>query len=149
MSNDPFADQLLLSNGAQASSRTTPCWSRSRGEGIAQVVLQEPVLNIKKGVVADEQPGRRLHAGDGRPGRVQRPGTLGPRFTGTITSAGLAATPIDSNLRNVDAGDLVTFAIVVENTGTSPKGAFDVLIRTPCRPASSRPGSAPRESTCA
>ena len=29
----------------------------------------------------------------------------------------------------VDAGDLVTFALVVENTGTSPRGAFDVLIQ--------------------
>ena len=56
------------------------------------------------------------------------PGTLGPRFTGTITSAALAATPINSNLGGVDDGDLVTFAISVVNSGSSPKGAFDVVI---------------------
>ena len=41
----------------------------------------------------------------------------------------MAATPVDANLDGVDAGDLVSFAIVIENTGTAPNGAFDVLVQ--------------------
>ncbi len=48
---------------------------------------------------------------------------------GRITSQGLATTPINANLNNLDAGDRVTFAIVVENTGTGENGAFDVVLR--------------------
>ena len=53
-----------------------------------------------------------------------------PRWSGTIRSTTLAGgTPIDSDVRGVDAGDTVTFAIMIENTGTSLKGAFDIVIR--------------------
>ena len=60
-----------------------------------------------------------------------QPGASGPSFTGTITSgppAGLDATPIDATLSNVAGNDLVKFTIIVENTGSSPNGAFDVEI---------------------
>ena len=45
-----------------------------------------------------------------------------------ISSDALDATPIDANIENVDAGDLVTFAIVIENTGPPPNGAFNVIV---------------------
>jgi fimbrial isopeptide formation D2 family protein len=37
--------------------------------------------------------------------------------------------PISSNVSGVDAGDIVSFAIAIENTGSSLKGAFDILLR--------------------
>ena len=46
-----------------------------------------------------------------------------------IDSSGLAATPVNSDLNGVQAGDLVTFAMVIENTGTGLNGAFDVQFR--------------------
>ncbi|VTU01253.1 collagen-binding partial : Putative uncharacterized protein OS=uncultured prokaryote GN=HGMM_F48B01C05 PE=4 SV=1: Cna_B: Cna_B: Cna_B [Gemmataceae bacterium] len=128
VSADPFADQLLLSNAARVESNNTVQESVT-GDGIAQVVLGEPELNITKGVVATTNAGGAFAPAAVGPVPFNAPGTIGPRFTGTVTSAGLAARPIDSDLRNVDAGDLVTFALVIENTGTGPNGAFDVRIQ--------------------
>lgn len=127
VSNDPFADQLLLSNGAEASANNTS-GSAISGDAIAQIVLQEPALNISKGVVATDNPAGIFSPSLVGPVAFNAPGTAGPRFGGTINSAGLNAAPIDSNLAGIDQGDLVTFAIVVENTGSSPAGAFDVEI---------------------
>ena len=50
-------------------------------------------------------------------------------WSGLVNSSGLAAQPIDSNLAGVDAGDLSTFALVIENQGSSPHGAFDIRLR--------------------
>lgn len=139
VSTDPFADQLLLSNGVLASTNNSFLVDTST-EGIAQIVLQEPVLKITKGVVATDNPTGVFTPGAVGPVTFNAPGTLGPRFTGTISSAGLAATPINSNLSNVDQGDLVTFAIVVENTGSSPNGAFDLILRDTLPEGLSIPG---------
>ena len=47
-----------------------------------------------------------------------------------VSSSDLDTAPIDSNLTGgLEAGDVVTFAIAVENTGGSRKGAFDVRIQ--------------------
>ena len=52
-----------------------------------------------------------------------------PRWTGTIDATGLAARPINSDVRGVDAGDIVTFVITIQNTGSSLNGAFDIELR--------------------
>ena len=57
------------------------------------------------------------------------PGSVGTRFSGTINSTNLATSPINSNVSGVDAADIITFAIVIENTGTGLNGAFDVQFR--------------------
>ena len=57
------------------------------------------------------------------------PGTSGNRWAGTINSTNLGATPINSNVSGLQKGDLVTFALVLENTGSSPNGAFDVKVK--------------------
>jgi hypothetical protein len=59
------------------------------------------------------------------------PGSAGPRFAGTINSTNLAANPIDSDLFDVPntyGGNLITFAITVENVGGNDEGAFDVRL---------------------
>jgi fimbrial isopeptide formation D2 family protein/uncharacterized repeat protein (TIGR01451 family) len=128
VSNDPFADQLLLTNGAQATSNNTVLETTS-SDTFTQVQVEEPVLNITKGVVATNNPAGTFSPGAVGPVAFNAPGTTGARFTGTINSANLAATPINSNLSNIDQSDVVTFAVVVENTGSSPAGAFNVLLR--------------------
>ena len=50
-------------------------------------------------------------------------------WTGIISSTSLAANPINGNISGVDAGDLVRYAIVVENQGSGLYGAFDILIK--------------------
>ena len=103
--------------------------------------LAEPELNIKKGIVATTNTDGVYSPITTGPVTFTAPGTAGYRGSGTIHSAGLAANPIDSNLSLVDAGDLVTFVIVVENTGSSRKGAFDVRVRDALPPGFQIPGS--------
>ena len=86
-------------------------------------------MRIRKGVVATDGPVGAVRAGAVGPVAFNAPGTAGARCAGTINSTNLAATPINSNLSAVDAGDLVTFAIVLENRGSGVNGAFDVRLR--------------------
>ncbi len=127
VTDDPFADRLKLTNQVCSEEDSTNAGTNSQCN-IAQVILTEPELDITKGVVATDNPAGVFQPTPVGPVSFNAPGRLGRRFSGTINSAGLAADPIDSNLSGVDEGDLVTFAITVENTGSGLKGAFDVLV---------------------
>ncbi|WP_160122397.1 SdrD B-like domain-containing protein [Rhodovarius lipocyclicus] len=124
-----FGDGLLLSNQV-TSSETNSFDTVSQDNAIIQFQLGEPRLKIVKGVVAEDNTGAAVLTAAAGPSGVtfNAPGSA-TAFTGTITSAGLASTPIDANLIRADANDTVTFAIVVENVGSGVRGAFDTLIR--------------------
>ncbi|MBL8792872.1 MAG: isopeptide-forming domain-containing fimbrial protein [Planctomycetia bacterium] len=127
----PLADQLLLTNQV-LTQETDSDGNTLTNIDIIQVITAEPVLTantIRKGVVATDNPNAVFNPAVVGPVPFSAPGTAGTRFTGTITTPELVVTPIDSNLRGVDAGDRVTFAIVVANVGTGANGAFDVRIR--------------------
>ncbi|MBV6393594.1 MAG: hypothetical protein KPEEDBHJ_02836 [Anaerolineales bacterium] len=124
---DPFADRLYLTNQANASEGSTNSGT-SEADAIVQIVLAEPVLVHTKGIVATDNPNATFSPPTVGPVVFNAPGTIGARWGGVIDSPGLAATPVDSNITGVDAGDLVTFAIVIENQGSSPNGAFDITI---------------------
>ncbi len=127
---EPFADGLFLTNQATASEGSTNAGTVQTGDDIAQIQLTEPaVLQIKEGVVATNSPGATFTPSTTGPVTFNAPGTVGPRFSGTIDSTNLVPTPIDSNLNGVQAGRLVTYAIVVENDGSGRIGAFDVDIK--------------------
>jgi fimbrial isopeptide formation D2 family protein/uncharacterized repeat protein (TIGR01451 family) len=126
--DEPFADRLLLTNQARAVTANSLS-EVAISDSIIQIILSEPVLGITKGVVATDNPAGLLAPDPPAPQTVSAPGSAGFRFGGTINSTNLASTPIDSDLSGVDAGDLVTFAVVVENTGSSRKGAFDIQVR--------------------
>jgi len=130
ISDDPFVDGLLLTNQVRQyfSDSFT---AESFLDAIVQFELTEPALSVRKGVVAADNPNATFSPGSVGP--VAFSGPVGsatpPRWTGTISSAGLAADPIDSDITGgVDAGDLVTFAVVVENGGAGHYGAFNVEI---------------------
>jgi large repetitive protein len=130
-SNRPFADGLFLTNIVRALESDSEL-DASVADSIIQFPLGQPALGITKGVVATDHPAppaEFVPAPVGPAGATFQPPGSSPSFTGTVTSSGLSANPIDSNLTNVDAGNLVTFAIVVENTGSSRRGAFDVRVR--------------------
>jgi large repetitive protein len=124
----PLGDQLLLTNLATAQE-TNSAGGIITDNDIAQVTLSEPVLQVHKGVVATSDAGASFSPGAVGPVAFTAPGSAGVRFSGVINSTNLLATPIDSDLRGVDAGDLVTFAVIVENTGTGRNGAFDIQFR--------------------
>ncbi|NWG00533.1 MAG: IPTL-CTERM sorting domain-containing protein, partial [Thermoanaerobaculaceae bacterium] len=124
VTNQPFADGLYLTNQANAQEGSTNA-SSSTADAIIQVQLQEPVVGISKGVVWTNNS-----AGVFSPstvGPVTFTGSGCPAFSGTITSPGLAANPVNSNLSGVDAGDQVMMAIILENSGRY--SAFDVRVK--------------------
>ena len=128
VSSDPFADELLLTNQVRAHQLTTNAPDLVI-DNLVQVVLTEPILGITKGVVATDNSAATFTPATVGPVGFSAPGSSNPRFSGTVDSTNLAATSIDSNLADIDAGDLVTFAITIENTGSGLNGAFDVQLR--------------------
>ncbi len=127
VSNAPFADRLYLTNQAHAFEGSTNAGTAD-ANAIVQIILTEPVLRMQKGVIWTDNSNAVFSPATPGPVTFLGPSNS-PRWSGTINSTNLASTPIDSNLSNVDAGDLVTFAIVIENQGSSGNGAFDIRIR--------------------
>lgn len=121
-----FSPDLLLTNQVTAFE-TDSFGNTTDTTAIALFEYSEPVLEITKGVVAFTSPdGDTALTAPAGPTSFGSPGDSGTRFSGTISSDALDTTPIDADIENVDAGDLVTFAIVIENTGRAPNGAFNV-----------------------
>jgi large repetitive protein len=129
VATEPFADQMYLTNQAHAIEGSTNAGEIAADE-IVQLILTEPALTSTKGVVWTSNPSNVFNPANRGPAGVTflAPGAA-PRWTGLINSSGLAARPINSNVRDVDAGDTITFAIKLENTGTSLKGAFDIQLQ--------------------
>ncbi|RME61511.1 MAG: isopeptide-forming domain-containing fimbrial protein, partial [Caldilineae bacterium] len=128
VSDDPFADGLFLTNQVRETEGSTNSGAQAL-DAIVMIQLTEPVLSIKKGVVATDGNGAVFSPTQVGPSTATfNPPGSSPAWTGTISSTNLSAAPINSNLSGVDADDLVTFAIVLENTGMGLRGAFDVTI---------------------
>ncbi len=124
VNNLPFADGLFLTNQAHVQENSTNAGDH-KADGIVQILLQEPVVNIKKGVVWTDKTG--VSYAPATPGPVSFTNSGCPAFSGTVNSTNLAATPINSDLAGVDADDTVKMAIVLENTGRN--AAYDLLVR--------------------
>lgn len=130
--NDPFVDGLFLANQI-LSSENNSFNDKTTEITAAQFKVAEPNLRIRKGVVATDNTG-----GAFSPGVTP---AYNNGFSQWITSTVLSnANAIHSNLNNVDASDLVTFAVVVENLGSSPYGAFDVKVSDTMPPGFVVPG---------
>jgi len=126
--DSPGSDQASVVNQVRATQQTTNAPDVVL-DGAAHFTLTEPILRIAKGVVAVNNAQAVFSPSTVGPVSFSAPGTASPRFSGTIHSTNLATTPINSNVSRVDAADLVTFALVIENTGTGLHGAFDVCVR--------------------
>jgi len=122
----PFADGLTISNLVLQSEKNTLGLVITETE-IAPVVLGEPKLRIRKGVVATSKPSAIFTPTLPVPVGIDFAPVTAAGFSGVLNSdnAGVA---LNSDVFQVDACDLVKFAIVVENLGSSVKGAFDVHI---------------------
>lgn len=144
VSADPLTDGLFLTNLARAREQNSETQTFTQ-DGIVQFQLTEPVIawNDIKGAVASSNPAAVFSPPTVGPVAFSPPGSGCPRFSGTIHSNGLAATPIRSDVSNVDAGDRVTFAIVVENRGSGLHGAFDIRLRDTLPPGFSIPSGGP------
>ena len=139
-SNAPFADGLFLTNQARVEEGTTNAGA-TIVDAIVQIELNEPDVRVTKGVVTSSNTADVYAPVTVGPVSFSAPGSAGYRGSATITSNGLAATPINSNVSSLDAGDVVTFAIVLENIGSGPEGAFDVTVRDTLPAGFSVPGT--------
>ena len=127
-SDQPFADGLFLTDQehvVEGTTNTAPVIQ----DRIIQVQVSEPSLTITKGAVATNDATDTFAPGSVGPVAFTAPGSAGKRFAGTITSANLATKPIASNVNKVQANDLVTFAVVLQNVGSGPDGAFNVSLK--------------------
>jgi fimbrial isopeptide formation D2 family protein/uncharacterized repeat protein (TIGR01451 family) len=126
--NAVYADGLLFTNQVGASESDSFAITSASNE-ISQIRLGVPELSITKGVLATAAPNGGSFIGSRGPNGVSfnAPGSA-TAFTGTITSNGLDTNPINANSLGLDASDRVTFGILVQNTGASDYGAFDVRV---------------------
>jgi len=141
VSDERFADGLFLTNQVELTYADSSA-ATSNEAAIVQIQLTEPRLSITKGVVStDRATGATFIPPVGPAGITwSAPGSPGARFTGgSLDSASLAVSPVASNLSGVDAGDVVTFAVVVENSGSGINGAFDVTVTDALPPGFSEP----------
>lgn len=127
--NDPFADGLLLSTLSQQSDDNTANITGFSND-LGQITLQQPEINeIIKGVVATNNLFSATFD-SGTPSGIKAAGNTDANPLNTIiTSSNLNSLNLDNDLSGVDDGDIVRYAIVIENTGSSPNGAFDLTIR--------------------
>lgn len=143
MQPEPFADGLFLTNQVRQIEDST-FLSGDTADVIIQIQIQEPFLSVRKGTVASDRAGAVFTPVDVGPASAsfQPPGSA-PSWTGTIDSSGLASEPVDSDASGVDAGDTVSFAVVIENLGSSQRGAFDIQVRDEIPPGFAIPPGGP------
>ncbi len=127
VSNDAFADGLFLTNQVQSGEGNTQSpGTESVASAIIQIVLNQPEVSIYKGVVASTQGGSVGTVGGLAFDAI---GSIGNDFSNILTGAANATAIGALNLTTgtlPDTGDLVRYALVVQNTGRSD--AFDVRI---------------------
>ncbi|MEO5723954.1 MAG: isopeptide-forming domain-containing fimbrial protein, partial [Ilumatobacteraceae bacterium] len=133
ISDDPFRDGLFLTNQVQSSETNSLNPTVYVAPAIVQIVLTEPSLKIRKGIVATSvQAPVATFSGTKNPTGITFKPVGDTSCTsvsgGPLTSTSLANGGPNANVTGLDAGDLVRFAVVVENTGTGANGAFDTTI---------------------
>ncbi|WP_131857226.1 DUF11 domain-containing protein [Bosea sp. BK604] len=139
--DQPFGDGLVMNNVVQASEINSTGLV-TVGVDTADVILSQPELTLQKGIVASTNPDTVFTPSPAAPVVFTDPGSGGTRFSGTISSGLLASSDVVSDVTRVDGGDIVTFAIIVENTGSGRNGAFDILIRDTLAAGFAIPGGA-------
>ena len=140
-------DRLPITNIATAT--TVDSNGASRPPQIAAVTgeVLAPNLKIRKGIVVTSRDS--LSGAQGvtysptlNTGGATFPAPIGSvPFSGTVSSSGISvaggngstgavkSNALDSNVTGLDAGDTVRFVMVIENIGTSYRGAFNVQLR--------------------
>jgi LPXTG-site transpeptidase (sortase) family protein len=135
VTRDPYADGLQMTNEAQQRDSNSP-GAVSTTDKISQLTLTEPVLVSEKSVVSTNHgginptppiPGPIVFAppwdGSGPDPIPWTGGSINSTYLGSNNSA------LNSGVNGIDGSDLVKFAIVIQNTGSSPNGAFDITIK--------------------
>ncbi len=128
-SNDPYVDGALLTNLALGLEDTTNSYLHTY-LAADQFTLKEPGISLRKGVVASTNASAIFVPNPPGPVAFNPPGSI-PSWSGVIASSDQdpATDLINSNIFDVVGGDFVTFAVVLENLGSSSLGAFDISVK--------------------
>lgn len=128
VNNAPFADGLFLTNQVQASENNTqePATSIT-SDAIIQVVVQQPTIStLRKGIVGYNNTGLTLGTVATGQFTFTAPGTTstltGPPVFNPLQAASIGLNDLLGG--EVDAGDAVRFAVVLQNEGRSD--SYDV-----------------------
>jgi len=127
-----FADSLLLTNELTESERNS-LGALSQSSAITRFVMDSPALKISKGVVATTDAFAQFQGSKG--GIAWNGINAATAFSGKVTSAELAATPLNSSVTNVGAGETVEYAVIVQNLGHDTQGAADITLNDTAIPA--------------
>ena len=127
VSSEPFADRSFITNEVHETEGSTNTGSFTQ-DAVQMIILSQPALATTKGIIWTNSVSAVLDPLPTGPVNFLGP-SVSPRWSGTINSSNLAANPINSDITGVRFGDIVSFAIVVENRGSSLAGAFDIVIR--------------------
>ncbi|MDX2417287.1 MAG: hypothetical protein QNK19_07490 [Xanthomonadales bacterium] len=100
VTDDPFADNLFLTNIAESSTNNTPNLIAT-DNAIVQLLVGAPELVITKGISASTNPN-------------------------SVISPAPSVLPVDGDISNSDAQDILTYVLTVENIGSA--SAFDVRV---------------------
>lgn len=114
--DQPFADGRSLDVLAESRQTTTLDKTELVTQDVVKVQsVAEPVVTITHGVVSSTNG-----SVSGTSGSWNAPSTAGAPFTGSITDPAA----VDGDVTDIDAGDTLRLATLLENTGGG--GAFDV-----------------------
>ncbi len=100
ITDEPFADKLFLTNIAESFTNNTPN-AIATDNAIVQLLVGAPELVITKGVSASTNPN-------------------------SVISPLPSVLPVDGDISNSDAQDILTYVLTVENIGSA--SAFDVRV---------------------
>ncbi len=128
--DEAYAPNLYVTNFANATESSLLS-AASSTSALTQIRLGIPQLTITKGAVASSNGGATFSPTPNAPVTFNAPGTSGARFSGSITSGNLASQPLGSSISETDAGDITTFAIVVENEGDNEAHEIDIVDTLP------------------
>jgi fimbrial isopeptide formation D2 family protein/uncharacterized repeat protein (TIGR01451 family) len=129
ISTAPLPDGWFLTNLVVATEQGSSTVTTQ--QAVRRDTLAEPLLRVTKGAVTSDNANAVFFPANVGPAGVTfgAPGSA-TSFTGTITSPGLASRPVNSDITvGADAGDRVRFAIVIENLGRGPNGAYDARVQ--------------------
>lgn len=125
VSDEPFVDGLMLANMALLTKWSTS-WSNVDSNSIIQIELNQPELTFTKWTVSTTNSGSVFTPALIWPVLFSAPGGACPRNT-AFSSSQLISSVVQSDIAWVDIGDVLTYALVVENTWWSD--AYNILVR--------------------
>ncbi len=126
--NQAMVDELQLTNQGQWSFNDTTS-QVTQDDKIVQITLNEPEVNIVKGVIGTDNNESEFTLSPIGPSEItfnSATGTLDFNGVDPVEAADLEGTPLNSDLTGAEEGDLVTFAVAIYNTGGAD--AFDIHV---------------------